>query len=141
MSAPSRLCQLRSRSACHLTPQFIVPRTVRCTQVTVAPPPVPAAFSTPPATTDWAFVPVAAQYNADMARMFDPGTYLSPRPQTCGVRIGTDGWSAWTFPLWGSPKPPQPDFANVPAITIGEGVIATPQVRCTHFHSGIGQSV
>ena len=26
-----------------------------------------------------------------------PAQYLSPRPKTCAARIGTDGWSAWTF--------------------------------------------
>lgn len=48
------------------------------------PPPALAAASS------WRFADVAP--NADMGVMFAPGTYLSPRPQTCGVRIGTDGF-------------------------------------------------
>ena len=94
--------------------------------VSPLPPPVrPSAY--PGATTAWAYVPVAPQYNADISHMFDAGTYLSPRPQTCGVRIGTDGWSAWTFPWWGSPVPPKPDFGNLANLSIGGGVIRTPQ--------------
>jgi hypothetical protein len=92
----------------------------------VSPPTLPVARE----ASTWAYVPVATQYNADVARMFDAGTYLSPRPQTCGVRIGTDGWSAWTFPWWGSPVPPKPDLTNLANISIGGGAIVTPQVCC-----------
>ena len=37
--------------------------------------------------------------------------YLSPRPKTCSVRIGVDGYSAWTFPYWGL-QPPEIDLAQ-----------------------------
>lgn len=96
-------------------------------KLAVSPPPPPPPVPSPSPDAAWAYVPVAPRFNADMARMFEPGTYLSPRPQTCGVRIGTDGWSAWTFPWWGSPSPPTPDFSNIPALSIGGGAIRTPQ--------------
>ena len=43
------------------------------------------------------------------------------------MRLGSDGWSAWTFPLWGGPLPPPADFSNVANLTIAPGVIRTPQ--------------
>ena len=75
-------------------------------QFKISVPPVLRSHSSLPLvdglSTSWAYVSVADKLNADVSHVFDPNTYLSPRPQTCGVRIGTDGWSAWTFPLWGS---------------------------------------
>jgi hypothetical protein len=45
------------------------------------------------------------------------------------VRIGSDGWSAWTFPYWGQyPNGgPVPQLDNVANLTVRAGVIATPQ--------------
>ena len=118
-------------------------------KLSVSPPP-PANPAAPSPSPEAAWSYATFEYNADMTQstflrveherpvqhthpcvlsspVFLPGTYLSPRPQTCGVRIGTDGWSAWTFPWWGSPKPPTPDFVNIPALSIGGGAIKTPQ--------------
>jgi hypothetical protein len=42
------------------------------------------------------------------------------------VRIGTDGYSAWTFTLWGTARP-SVDLSGVAALTVAPGVIETPQ--------------
>ena len=44
-------------------------------------------------------------------------------------RIGTDGWSAWTFPYFGIAAP-TPSFSNLGNLSVGDGVIATPQGAC-----------
>ena len=87
-----------------------------------APPPLPPPTPLPSAT--WAFIPITP--NADVTQIYKPNTYLSPRPQTCGVRIGTDGYSAWSFTYWGT-KTPIVDLSNVANITVSTGVIKTSQ--------------
>ena len=76
---------------------------------------------------DWTFIPLDAIFNADLSTIFKPGTYTSPRPETCAERIGTDGWSAWTFPYWNGPAAPTPTFSNVANMSVGDGIIQTPQ--------------
>ena len=72
-------------------------------------------------------MPLGAAANGDLRNIFARGAYTSPRPETCAVRLGADGYSAWTFAYWNGPAPPQADFANVPNLTVAPGVIATPQ--------------
>lgn len=79
------------------------------------------------ANASWVYIPMAPLYNADVNTMFARGTYLSPRPETCAVRIGSDGWSAWSFYYWGGPGAPSPDYAYLSNISIGNGIIATSQ--------------
>jgi hypothetical protein len=76
-------------------------------------------------SSSWGFVPVPT--NGDVTAIYKAGTYTSPRPETCAVRIGTDGWSAWTFTYWGGPGAPSPDFSNVANMTVAPGVIQTSQ--------------
>eukprot|EP01043_Picozoa_sp_COSAG02_P033121 COSAG02_NODE_2247_length_9379_cov_7.031358_8_plen_351_part_00 len=46
----------------------------------------------------WTSVDISPQLNGNLSGMFYPkGGYLEPRPKTCSARIGSDGWSAWTF--------------------------------------------
>jgi hypothetical protein len=52
--------------------------------------------------------------------------YLSPRPQTCSVRLGVDGYSAWTFPFWKEPVPAI-TLDNLDQLTDGQGRIMTSQ--------------
>ena len=91
----------------------------------------PRAAAPPPphesAGASWTYVPLGGAANADQRDIFKEGKYTSPRPETCAVRLGSDGWSAWTFPYWDGPWAPQADFANVPALTVAPGVIQTPQ--------------
>jgi len=59
----------------------------------------------------WECLDLSRQLNGDVRTIFKQ-QYLSPRPKTCSVRLGVDGYSAWTFPYWGL-LPPEIDLANV----------------------------
>lgn len=78
-----------------------------------------------PAKADWACLDLTTHYNGDVRSIFKQ-QYLSPRPATCSVRLGVDGYSAWTFPHWGW-KPPEIDLSSVPVLTAADGRIVTPQ--------------
>ncbi|PKO23853.1 MAG: hypothetical protein CVU38_01915 [Chloroflexi bacterium HGW-Chloroflexi-1] len=85
-----------------------------------------------PAEASWECLDLAEHYNGDIRTIFQH-PYLSPRPKTCSVRLGVDGYSAWTFPYWGN-KPPTIDLSNVPNLAKGQGRIMTPQrVPFTRF--------
>jgi hypothetical protein len=58
----------------------------------------------PPANAEWKAVDLRGTYNGDIRTIFQQ-KYLSPRTATCSLRLGTDGYSPWTFPYWGM-KPP-----------------------------------
>jgi hypothetical protein len=89
----------------------------------------------------WSYVPLDIVLNADLGNIYKPGTYLTPRPETCAVRIGDDGWSAWTFPYWGN-EPPILDFSNVANLTIpgNQGIIKTSQGAQFFFNKTIGMN-
>jgi hypothetical protein len=57
-----------------------------------------------PQSANFKCLDLAAVLNGDIRTIFQQ-KYLSPRPNTCSVRIGYDGYSAWTFPYWNF-KPP-----------------------------------
>jgi len=78
-----------------------------------------------PATAHWECLDLTAQYNGDVRTIFQQ-SYLSPRPKTCSVRLGVDGYSGWCFGFWQVPVPVI-DLANLPALTDNEGRIQTPQ--------------
>ena len=50
--------------------------------------------------------------------------YLSPRPDTVSARIGTDGYSNWTYLAWGK-RPPEIGLENLDALTVS-GKLQTP---------------
>lgn len=52
----------------------------------------------------WNTVSISASFNADVRTIYKQ-EYLSPRPNTVSVRLGTDGYSAWTYPHWRSKVP------------------------------------
>lgn len=63
------------------------------------PPPAPNASS-------WMMVDLLRNFNANISQIYHPdGSYLSLWPKTCSARIGTDGYSAWTF-TYGQGNPP-----------------------------------
>lgn len=72
----------------------------------------------------WACLDLAPQHNGDVRTIFQQ-RYLSPRPSTCSVRLGVDGYSAWTFPYWNLP-PPEIDLSFVPSLTDAPGRLRTP---------------
>ncbi len=77
------------------------------------------------ADAEWACVDLAGACNGDIRTIFQQ-RYLSPRPATCSVRLGVDGYSAWTFPYWNLP-PPVIDLARVPSLIDARGRLVTPQ--------------
>lgn len=77
-----------------------------------------------PADATWACLDLAPVWNGDIRTIFQR-RYLSPRPATCSVRLGVDGYSAWTFPYWNLP-PPEIALDRVPALLDAQGRIATP---------------
>jgi len=86
----------------------------------------------PGKSAHWDCLDLAGQANGDIRTIFQQ-RYLSPRPATCSVRLGVDGYSAWTFPYWGLP-PPKIDLGNVPKLTDAQNRIITPQqVPFTRF--------
>ncbi len=80
----------------------------------------------------WECLDLAKRYNGDVRTIFRQ-RYLSPRPRTCSVRLGTDGYSAWTFPYWNE-HAPSIDLSNLQPLTDRRGRIVTSQgVPFTRF--------
>jgi|GEM_PF-560758 len=87
-----------------------------------------AAARTPreaPRDARWECLDLTKRYTGDIRTIFQQ-QYLSPRPKTCSVRLGADGFSAWTFAFWGD-RPPAIDLANLKKLTDAQGRVATPQ--------------
>jgi hypothetical protein len=78
-----------------------------------------------PQAASWQYLDLARHFNGDVRTIFQQ-RYSSPRPTTCSVRLGIDGYSAWTFAYWGD-RPPAIDLSNAPQLTDGRGHIRTPQ--------------
>lgn len=57
-----------------------------------------------PENAKWDYVDISDRMNADIRTIYQQ-KYLSPRPNTVSVRIGTDGYSPWTFPYWKNKAP------------------------------------
>ncbi|MBS0633446.1 MAG: DUF4450 domain-containing protein [Verrucomicrobia bacterium] len=78
----------------------------------------------------WRCVDLSAALNGDIRTIYQQ-KYLSPRPATISARIGTDGYTPWTFNYWSS-YPPVIKLDGVPALlakadTDGETRLQTPQ--------------
>jgi len=78
-----------------------------------------------PRHATWTCLDLSAQANGDVRAIFKQ-QYLSPRPKTCSVRLGVDGYSAWTFPHWRE-GPPDIDLSQVDRLASGRDRILTPQ--------------
>ncbi|MBZ5565743.1 MAG: DUF4450 domain-containing protein [Acidobacteriia bacterium] len=78
-----------------------------------------------PKDAGWTCLDLMPHYNGDIKTIFKQ-QYLLPRPKTCSVRLGVDGFSAWTFAFWGD-VPPVIDLSNVEHLSNGQGYILTPQ--------------
>ena len=57
-----------------------------------------------PAKATWENIDISPLLNADVTTIYQQ-KYLSPRPNTVSVRLGTDGYSPWTFWHWNSELP------------------------------------
>jgi Domain of unknown function (DUF4450) len=58
-----------------------------------------------PSNPTWSLINMQQILNADVTTIFKQ-QYLSPRPNTVSVRVGTDGYSPWTFLFWKYGVPP-----------------------------------
>ena len=59
-----------------------------------------------PAGARWATLDMTASFNGDVRTIFQQ-EYLSPRPNTCSLRLATDGYSTWQMMLNPKHKPPE----------------------------------
>lgn len=73
----------------------------------------------------WDCVKMDGVMNGDIRTIYQQ-EYLSPRPNTVSLRIGSDGYSAWTFPYWDS-KAPVVTLDSLSKIWKDEHLIETPQ--------------
>jgi hypothetical protein len=69
----------------------------------------------------WQTVDMRAQFNGDIRSIYRQ-KYLSPRPNTCSLRLATDGYSTWEMVLGQTPRPP-PDVGlqYVDSLSDGRG--------------------
>ena len=79
-------------------------------------------------------IEISALFNADVATIYKQ-KYLSPRPNTVSVRLGTDGYSPWTFRHWKS-LPPEIKTDKVNSLLDGAKRLKTPQGVPFAWNSG-----
>jgi len=77
-----------------------------------------------PQGAHWSPVPMQAAMNGDIRTIYKQ-QYLSPRPNTCSLRLATDGYSSWQMVLAKDHTPPEISLDNVPALSSG-GNLVTP---------------
>ncbi len=78
-----------------------------------------------PGKVTWENIDISDLWNADVTTIYQQ-KYLSPRPHTVSLRMGTDGYSPWTFPHWNS-LPPPIRLDRIQNLTNGSGRLLTPQ--------------
>ena len=71
-----------------------------------------------PKDAKWTCLNISDQFNADVKTIFEQ-KYMSPRPQTCSVRLAADGFASWPFLFWGV-KLPVIDLSNVGKLLVSE---------------------
>ena len=74
---------------------------------------------------NWSNINLSSLFNADVTTIYHQ-QYLSPRPNTVSARLGTDGYSPWTFPYWKS-HPPIIKTDNIKNLLDGQNRLVTPQ--------------
>lgn len=87
-----------------------------------------------PEKADWESIDIDPQYNADIRTIYKQ-KYLAPRPNTVSARLGTDGYSPWTFWHWKS-TPPEIKTDNVEGMLNNKGQLVTPQGVPFKWNSG-----
>jgi hypothetical protein len=87
-----------------------------------------------PGNASWEPVDISKLINADVTIIYQQ-QYLSPRPNTVSVRLGTDGYSPWTFPHWKS-LPPAIRLDKAENLMHGPGRLITPQGVPFYWPSG-----
>ena len=82
-----------------------------------------------PAGARWTTVPLDPVLNGDIRTIYQQN-YVSPRPDTCSLRLSTDGYSSWQMSGGGQHKVPEINFDNLPAVTDPQGRIVTADRAC-----------
>ena len=83
-------------------------------------------FVKPPADARWRCVDLKRQFNGDIRTIFQQ-QYLSPRPNTCSLRLASNGYSTWQMSLGKGPHAPTIDLAGVPRLLDSTSRLRTPQ--------------
>jgi hypothetical protein len=73
-----------------------------------------------PKDARWDKVPIEPALNGDIRAIYKQ-RYASPRPNTCSLRLATDGYSTWQMVLNKRNTTPEIDLANLPSLTDGHG--------------------
>lgn len=78
-----------------------------------------------PKNAAWVPVDLSPVLNGDIRAIYQQ-TYASPRPSTCSVRLGSDGYSPWCFYYWGK-RPPAITLDRVADLLEGPDRLVTPR--------------
>jgi hypothetical protein len=86
-------------------------------------------FDKPPADAQWEALDISPQFNGDIRTIFKQ-QYLSPRPNTCSLRLAVDGYSTWQEMIGSGGKPgkskaPDIDLTNVPSLRKQNAILTT----------------
>lgn len=81
--------------------------------------------------SEFACIDISDMYNGDIRTIYRQ-KYLSPRPDTVSARIGTDGYSSWTYLAWGH-RPPEIGLDRLDAL---ESLAAAAKYRTKADRSG-----
>lgn len=77
-----------------------------------------------PQNVKWDKVNISSVFNGNITAIFQQH-YVEPRPNTVSCRLGTDGFSPWTFPFW-KIAPPEIKLNKVSSLLKKDNLI-TPQ--------------
>ncbi len=75
-----------------------------------------------PANVHWNTVDIQPVLNGDIRTIYKQ-KYLSPRPNTCSLRLAVDGYSTWQMSGGGESRAPEISLNDVPSLTDGKGHI------------------
>jgi hypothetical protein len=87
-----------------------------------------------PSNASFENIEISTLFNADVTTIYKQ-KYLSPRPNTVSVRLGTDGYSPWTFWHWKS-LPPEIKTGNIKNMVDEQKRLVTPQGVPFAWNSG-----
>lgn len=76
-----------------------------------------------PQNARWEQVPMQSAMNGDIRAIYKQ-QYLSPRPNTCSLRLATDGYSTWQMVLAKNHAPPDITLDNIKSLDDGRGDIS-----------------
>jgi hypothetical protein len=75
-----------------------------------------------PANAHWNTVDIQPVLNGDIRTIYKQ-KYLSPRPNTCSLRLAVDGYSTWQMSGGGESRAPEISLNDVPSLADGKGHI------------------